>query len=121
MSAVLDVVGGVLLLAGAGFALVAALGVLRLPDLLSRMHAATKPQVIGLLLALGGTALCLREPAVLGVLALVAITQMATSVVASHMVARAAYRAGHLRRDLLVVDELEEEQTPDWREPRGAP
>lgn len=121
MSALLDVLGGTLLLVGAGFVLVAALGVLRLPDLLSRMHAATKPQVIGLLLALAGTALTLRQPAVLGLLVLVALTQMATSVVASHMVARAAYRAGHLRRDLLVVDELEQEQTPDWREPRGAP
>ncbi|HTW16592.1 MAG TPA: monovalent cation/H(+) antiporter subunit G [Nocardioides sp.] len=115
-----DVLAAACLLAGAGFALVAAIGVLRLPDLLSRMHAATKPQVIGLMFVLTGVALKLREPSVLGILALVVVLQMATSVVASHMVGRAAFRAGQVRHDLLVVDELGD-RADDWEEPRGAP
>lgn len=115
-----DVLSAAFLLAGAGFALVAAIGVLRLPDLLSRMHAATKPQVIGLMLVITGVALRLREPSVLGVLALVVLLQMATSVVSSHMVGRAAFRAGQVRHDLLVLDELGDE-VDGWQEPRGAP
>ena len=46
-------------------------GVLRFPDVLDRMHAATKPQVLGVLLLLPGLALRLRTPSDLGMLVLV--------------------------------------------------
>lgn len=118
--AVMDGLSAVLLLAGSVFALIAAIGVVRLPDLLSRMHAATKPQVIGLMLVVMGLALRLRDPSVLAMLFFVVILQMGTSVVSSHMVARANYRTGRLREELLVVDELTEEQAK-WEENRGAP
>ena len=49
---VLDVVAATLILGGSVLALTAAIGVVRFPDTLSRMHAATKPQVLGLLLVL---------------------------------------------------------------------
>ena len=117
---VMDVASAVLLLGGSAFALIAAIGVVRLPDLLSRMHAATKPQVIGLMMVVTGLALRLRDPSVLAILLFVVWLQMVTSVVSSHMVARASFRAGHVRRDLLVMDELSEERQ-DWQDPRGAP
>jgi multicomponent Na+:H+ antiporter subunit G len=117
---VLDVLAAVCLLTGSFFALVAAIGVLRLPDLLSRMHAATKPQVIGLMLVVTGLGLRLREPGALGILALIVVMQMATSVVSSHMVGRASFRAGQVRDDLLVLDELSGE-FDQGKEPRGAP
>lgn len=120
LETVLDVLAAACLLVGAGFALIAAIGVVRLPDLLSRMHAATKPQVIGLVFVVLGLALSLRDPSVLGILALVVLLQMATSVVSSHMVGRASLRAGQVREDLLVVDELSE-STQDWERGRGAP
>lgn len=116
----MDVLAAVLLLTGSFFALVAAIGVVRLPDLLSRMHAATKPQVIGLMLVVLGLAARLRDFRVLGFLLLIVVMQMLTAVVSSHMVGRASYRAGQVRDDLLVVDELTE-QSGDWRESRGAP
>lgn len=116
---VADVLAAVCLLLGSFFALVAAIGVVRLPDLLSRMHAATKPQVIGLLLVVLGLALRLRDPGSLGILGLVVLMQMATSVVAGHMVGRASFRAGQVRHDLLVVDELSDVLADE--EPRGAP
>jgi multicomponent Na+:H+ antiporter subunit G len=116
----MDVLSAVLLLSGSFFALIAAIGVVRLPDLLSRMHAATKPQVIGLMLVVLGLAARLRSVEVLGFLFLIVAAQMATAVVSSHMIARASYRSGQVREDLLVVDELTE-QTGDWEEPRGAP
>ena len=49
----------------------------------------------------------------------VALLQMGTSVVSSHMVGRASFRAGQVRHDLLVVDELSD--GPAHEEPRGAP
>lgn len=116
----MDGASAVLLLVGCLFALIASIGVVRLPDLLSRMHAATKPQVIGLMMVVTGLALRLRDPSVLAILLFVVWLQMVTSVVSSHMVARASFRAGHVRDDLLVVDELSEDRQ-DWQDPRGAP
>ena len=106
LGTVMDVVAAVCLLAGSALALVAGLGVLRFPDLLARMHVATKPQVLGLLLMLLGLALRLRDAPVVWMLVLVALFQLLTSPVAAHMVARAGYRTGKVREDLLVVDEL---------------
>ena len=116
----LDVVGAVLLLLGSLLSLVAAIGVLRFPDLLTRMHSATKPQVLGLVLVAAGLALELRDPAATAVLVLVVVAQMATAPVAGHMVGRASYRAGQVRVDLLVVDELSD-GVASREDPRGAP
>ena len=83
------------------------------PDLLTRMHAATKPQVLGLMLMLTGLGLVLRDPTVCLFLLLVLLAQMATAPVAGHMVGRASYRAGQVDRDLLVVDELSDQLPVD--------
>ncbi|MFE9956776.1 monovalent cation/H(+) antiporter subunit G [Micromonospora sp. NPDC005299] len=101
-----DWLGGACLLAGALLSLVAGIGVLRFPDVLGRMHAATKPQVLGVLLLLVGLALRLRTPSDLGMIALVAVFQLATAPVAAQMIGRAAYRSGRIDRELLDVDEL---------------
>lgn len=102
----LDVLAALCLLGGAFLAFAAAVGLVRFPDLLSRMHTATKPQVLGLILLMLGLGLRLRGTPVLAMLLLVALFQMLTSPVAAHMVSRAGYRTGKVRRDLLVVDEL---------------
>ena len=119
LGSALDVAAAACFLLGALLTLIAAIGQIRMPDLLSRMHAATKPQVLGTVLVVIGLALRLRDPSVLGLLGLVVLLQMATSVVAGHMVGRASFRAGQVREDLLVVDELSAEQS--HQEPRGAP
>jgi len=116
---VLDLLGAVTLLLGSLLSLVAAVGLVRFPDLLSRMHSATKPQVLGLLLVALGLGLVLRDPAASVVLVLVVVAQMVTSPVAGHMLGRASYRAGQVRHDLLVVDELSGGAGPD--DQRGAP
>ena len=107
---VADVVASICLIGGALLALAAGVGVLRFPDLLSRMHAGTKPQVLGLILVLIGLSLRLRSGAAVWALILVALFQMLTAPVAAHLVGRAGYRTGKVRRDLLVVDELTEAQ-----------
>jgi len=101
-----DVAGAVCLLLGGVLSLLAGIGMLRLPDVLTRMHSATKPQTLGLLLILLGTGLRLRTPFAVGTLVLVALFQVLTAPVAAHMVGRAAYRAGRTGRTHLVVDEL---------------
>ncbi len=108
-----DVLAAICLVLGALLALVAAIGILRFPDVLTRMHSATKPQVLGLLLILAGLGLRLRDTRTLGLLALVGLFQLMTSPIASHMVGRASFRAGQMRADLLVIDELSDVDTPD--------
>lgn len=103
---VADWLGAACLVAGALLSLAAGIGVLRFPDVLDRMHAATKPQVLGVLLLLLGLALRLRTPADLGMIALVAVFQLATAPVAAQMIGRAAYRSGRVDRSLLDVNEL---------------
>ena len=104
--AVADVVAAVCLLAGALLAFAAGVGLVRFPELLARMHAATKPQVLGLILMLIGLALRIRSEPAVWMLVLVAAFQLLTAPVASHMVGRAGYRTGKVRSELLVVDEL---------------
>jgi len=107
---VADVASAICLLGGAFLAFAAGVGVLRFPDLLARMHAGTKPQVLGLALVLIGLALRLRSGGAVWALVLVAVFQMLTAPVAAHMVGRAGYRTGKVRSDLLVVDELTSDQ-----------
>lgn len=117
-----DVLGLALLVAGVVLVLVAALGVLRLPDVLSRLHAASKPQVLGLLLVMVALALLLRRPEAVGMLLLAGLLQLVTAPVSAHMVGRAAYRTGKVRHDLLVVDELGHlsgREAPDGGMPEG--
>lgn len=103
---VADVGSMACLLVGAFLTFAAGVGVLRFPDLLSRMHAGTKPQVLGLVLVLVGLALRLRSGGAVWALVLVALFGLLTAPVAAHMVGRAGYRTGKVRGDLLVVDEL---------------
>ena len=102
-----DVAAGFCLIAGSFLALAAGVGVLRFPDLLARMHAGTKPQVLGLILLLTGEALRVRNMQVLGMLVLIIVFQLLTAPVAAHMVGRAGYRTGNFDKQTLVVDELE--------------
>ncbi len=122
-STVADVTSAVCLLGGSFLAFAAGVGVLRFPDLLSRMHAGTKPQTLGLILVLLGLALRLRSGGAVWALALVVVFQLLTAPVAAHLVGRAGYRTGKVRKDLLVADELTPELTlpPEPPEPRAAP
>lgn len=108
---VLDWIAIVCILAGALLSFIAGIGLIRFPDLLSRMHAASKPQVLGLLLMLVGIGMRIipqEETGVfsVGTLLLVGLFQVVTVPVAGHIVARVGYRTGRIRWDLLGTDEL---------------
>lgn len=104
----LDVLSAVLLLLGVALAVVSGIGLVRLPDLFSRMHAATKPATLGMLLVTIGAALRQDDGSNATKLLLVAAFQFLTAPVAAHMIGRAAYRTGTGALDELVVDELKD-------------
>jgi multicomponent Na+:H+ antiporter subunit G len=103
---VADVVASVCLVAGSFLCLTAGLGLVRFPDVLNRMHAATKPQVLGVLLVMTGAVIRLVGQPIVWMLVLVGVFQLLTAPVSAHLVSRVAYRRRHVRRDLLLVDEL---------------
>jgi multicomponent Na+:H+ antiporter subunit G len=106
--AVYEIASSACLVIGALLSLAAGIGLLRFPDALSRMHAATKPQIAGLAFILLAVGLEARNWATISTLILVMLFQMLTAPVAAHMIGRAAYRTRHLRRELLLTDELED-------------
>jgi multicomponent Na+:H+ antiporter subunit G len=103
---VLDVLAAVLVLAGSTLALTAAIGVVRFPDTLTRMHAASKPQVLGLLLVLVGAAIRLRGNIDVGMLVLTGMFTVITAPVVANRVGQLAYREQNVRDDLLTRDEM---------------
>lgn len=115
--AVVDTTVWILVLIGALLCLIAGIGLLRLRDVPNRLHAATKPQVLGLLLICLAIALSQRSVIgiVLGLLlvAPVVLMQFATAPLSAHMVGRQAYRNGTIDERSLVVDELaDSKRTP---------
>lgn len=103
-----DIVTSVLVLGGSALALTAAIGVARFPDTLTRMHAASKPQVLGLLLVLAGAAVRLRGQADVGMLLLAGLFMLITAPVVANRVGQLAYREQNVRDDLLTADEIDE-------------
>lgn len=110
MTELLDYTGAGLLLVGSLFSLAAAVGLVRFPGPLTRMHAATKPLVFGLILVLTGVALTLRDPKVIGFMALAVGFQVMTAPVSGHLVARRAHRDSLWDEEQMVIDQLGEDQ-----------
>jgi monovalent cation/proton antiporter MnhG/PhaG subunit len=86
--------GALLVLGGALLCLLAAVGVLRLPDFFMRMHAATKAGVAGSGLVLLGVAALLGEPATWVKVVLAVAFLLITTPVAGHLLGRAGYVSG---------------------------
>jgi len=113
MDSILDTIALVLVLIGAVLCLTAAIGLARFRDVPSRLHAATKPQVLGVILICIAIALSMRSWAVVAFLVPIVLIQLATAPLSAHMVGRQAYRNGTIDRSSLRVDELaESSETP---------
>ncbi|HUG83427.1 MAG TPA: monovalent cation/H(+) antiporter subunit G [Euzebya sp.] len=80
-----------LILSGVGMNLTAAIGLRRFPDVLTRMHAASKPSMLGVVCVLVAAALALGTLDAFAKLALVAALQLVTTPTGSHMVGRAVW------------------------------
>lgn len=108
-----DIVTAVLLLAGGLFSFIASLGMLRLPDTIIRMHAATKAGALGAGLIFIALAFHHFELATT-LRALAAVTFiLLTAPVAAHLIGRAAYCSKVTLWEKTWIDELA--NTCDWR------
>ena len=96
LTQIMDVAGLVFLLLGAMLCLAASIGLVRFPDLLTRMHAGTKPQVLGVLLVIVGVGLRTRSGLDVGMLVLIGAFQLLTTPTGAHMVGRAGFRTGQI-------------------------
>lgn len=97
---------GCLIIVGAVFALAAAIGIIRLPDIYSRMHAASKAGTMGsglmmIALALVADDLATVTRALAGV-----VFFILTAPVSAHLLAKAAYAVGYRLWDKSVIDEM---------------
>src|SRR6187397_3119598 len=90
-STVTDIVTGILWLVGSAFALLAAVGVLRMPDVFTRMQASTKASTLGLGCLLLGAGFQFGDFSSCARLATIGAFILLTTPVAAHVTARAAY------------------------------
>lgn len=90
----MDYVVGIVLVLGAFFALVAALGLVRLPDFYCRMHAAAKAGAFGGALLAIATCLFFQDVRAFLDALLIIVFFYLTTPVASHLLGRAAYLRG---------------------------
>ena len=113
-----------LLLAGALLMFTAAVGVLRMPDLFTRMQASTKAGTLGSGLVLLAVAIEMRSLAVTASAALIIGFLFLTAPVAAHIIARVAHRTGVRTWEGTVKDEsrqqgLEADSRLDFSSRRG--
>ena len=106
IAAVFDLVGAILIMLGAMLCFVASVALIRFPDVLGKMHAITKPQVLGLIIITLGIALSLRTWWATGLCLLIVVIQLLTAPVSANLVARGAYRAGLADDALLKYNHL---------------
>jgi multicomponent Na+:H+ antiporter subunit G len=91
----LNILVGLLVILGALFTLFAALGVLRFPDLYTRMHAASKAGVFGSGLILVGLAIYADDSAIVTRAILAILFLILTTPISAHLLSKAAYAAGY--------------------------
>lgn len=109
--------GQVLALFGTALTLVAAIGVVRFPDVLARMHALTKASTVGVVLALLGGAVTLDNANDVTTLLLAAALQVLTLPVATNLMSRSTYMARGISVHVDNVDELAEYHALEEVEP----
>ena len=102
-----DVLTGIFLILGAFLSFAAGVGLIRFPDAIARMHATTKPQILGLIFILLAIALQERRLSTILMLVTLLLLQMMTAPISAHMIGRAGYRNGVVASGTLLVDELE--------------
>lgn len=107
MALVQELVSVVLLVTGALLLLIAAIGVVRLPDVFLRMSAVSKASSLGAGLMLLAAAIWQAEISVIVRAVATILFLFLTAPVASHLIGRAAYRLGVPRWRGTVVDEFE--------------
>lgn len=103
----LGIVAYVLVASGLAAIVLGVIGIVRLPDPYSKLHAASKAASLGLVLVLGAS-LGTGDPATVGRAALIAVFLLVTSPVSAHAIALAARVRGEPLATQDPIDESEE-------------
>ncbi len=114
-----DILTAIVWLAGSGFALLAAIGVLRMPDVFTRMQASTKASTLGLACLLTGTAIQMGDFASITRTASIGAFVLLTTPVAGLVIARASYFAGVPLWEGTVLDERHRDSSQGARGRNG--
>ncbi len=102
----IEIVVSILLIIGALFMLIAAVGIVRMPDLYTRMHAATKSSTMGAGSMYLAVAIFYGDLEIVTRAILVMSFLFLTIPVSAHMIARAAYFIGEPLWKGTVIDEM---------------
>ena len=94
----IDVIAGILVLVGSALSLIAGLGIVRLPDILTRMHASTKAGVLGSSLIMIAVGLVKEDPGVWARVSVAIFFLLLTAPIAAHMIGRASLDDKHRPR-----------------------
>ncbi|MCP4062430.1 MAG: monovalent cation/H(+) antiporter subunit G [Gammaproteobacteria bacterium] len=97
-----------LLILGAAFMVLASIGVLRLPDLPTRMHATTKAGALGAMLIMASVAFHFGDSTVAARAIAIVVFIFLTAPIAAHVIGRAGYFTGIELWEGTVKDELRE-------------
>lgn len=114
-----EIIAGILLLFGSFLCLMAALGIVRLPDPLTRMHAATKAGTLGAGLLIVAEAVFYQQLGISLRAATIILLLLLTTPVAAHLIGRAAYRSGVKLSKRTWIDELGESIRQETSEKRA--
>lgn len=106
MSELTTLISAALLVIGSLFALVASVGLLRLPDVYTRMHAASKAGTMGSCLMLVALAIHASDVGTVSRALAGVVFFLLTAPVSSHLLAKAAYSVGYRLHSSSVLDEM---------------
>lgn len=105
MTTFMEILSLILAAIGALLILVAGIGIVRLPDLLTRMHASSKAGTLGAVCILLAVALRFGDFVITVKTVLIVLFLFLTAPVAAHMIGRAGYRSGVRLSDETAFDE----------------
>ena len=108
-----NLIVGILVLIGALFALIASIGILRMPDLYTRMHAASKAGTLGSGIMLIALAIYADDNSTASRAIAAVVFLLLTAPVAAHLLAKAAHSAGYHLWFGSVRDDMSEEKPVD--------
>ena len=107
-----DIITSALLLIGSLFMLLSAIGIIKMPDLFTRMHAATKVGTVGVSGIVLAVAVHFEQMKVAAPALLIIVFFLATAPIAAHMIGRAAYEMGVALWKGTVIDEWKKQRPP---------
>lgn len=107
----MDLVGGILLVVGSLFILLAAIGVARFDEVYARLHAGAKAPTLGIIGVGAGAAILIGSSAAVVTAILVVLLQLIAGPVGAHILSRSVYR--QLRPELDGPDELADAEAAD--------